>query len=34
MTQPETAVDLVLENIRRHEAGAPLVGMVDREKGY
>jgi len=34
MTQPETAVDLVLENIRRHEAGASLVGMVDREKGY
>ena len=29
-----TAVDLVLENIRRHEAGASLVGMVDREKGY
>ncbi|MNV10200.1 Glyoxylate/hydroxypyruvate reductase A [compost metagenome] len=34
MTQPETAVDLVLENIRRHEAGAPLVGLVDRDRGY
>jgi glyoxylate/hydroxypyruvate reductase A len=34
MTQPETAVDLVLENIRRHEAGEPLVGLVDRDKGY
>jgi glyoxylate/hydroxypyruvate reductase A len=34
MTQPETAVDLVLENIRRHGAGAPLIGLVNREKGY
>jgi glyoxylate/hydroxypyruvate reductase A len=34
MTQPETAVDLVLENIRRHEAGLPLLGLVSREKGY
>lgn len=34
MTQPETAVDLVLQNIRRHEAGDPLVGLVNRGKGY
>ena len=34
MTQPETAVDLVLDNIRRHQAGAPLVGLVDRSRGY
>jgi glyoxylate/hydroxypyruvate reductase A len=34
MTQPETAVDLVLDNIRRHEAGAPLSGVVDRARGY
>ena len=34
MTQPETAVDLVLENIRRHEAGEPLVGLVNRDRGY
>ncbi len=34
MTQPETAVELVLDNIRRHEAGAPLIGLVDRVRGY
>jgi glyoxylate/hydroxypyruvate reductase A len=34
MTQPETAVELLLENIRRHEAGAPLLGRVDRSRGY
>ncbi|NVM92941.1 glyoxylate/hydroxypyruvate reductase A [Variovorax sp. SG517] len=34
MTQPETAVDLVLENIRRHQAGEPLAGLVSRDKGY
>jgi glyoxylate/hydroxypyruvate reductase A len=34
MTQPETAVHLVLDNIRRHQAGAPLVGLVDRTRGY
>ncbi len=34
MTQPETAVEAVLENIRRHDAGEPLVGLVDRQRGY
>jgi glyoxylate/hydroxypyruvate reductase A len=34
MTQPETAVDVVLENLRRHRAGEPLVGLVDRKRGY
>jgi glyoxylate/hydroxypyruvate reductase A len=34
MTQPETAVELVLDNIRRHQAGAPLIGLVDRARGY
>ena len=34
MTQPETAVELVLENIRRHRAGQPLIGLVHRERGY
>ena len=34
MTQPETAVELVLDNIRRHQAGLPLVGLVDRTRGY
>jgi glyoxylate/hydroxypyruvate reductase len=34
MTQPETAVDLVLENIRRHREREPLIGLVDRDRGY
>jgi len=34
MTQPETAVAQVLDNIRRHQAGAPLIGLVDRSRGY
>jgi glyoxylate/hydroxypyruvate reductase A len=34
MTQPETAVDVVLDNLRRHRAGEPLVGLVDRGRGY
>jgi len=34
MTQPETAVAIVLENLRRHEAGEPLLGLVDRKRGY
>lgn len=34
MTQPETAVESVLENLRRHEAGLPLNGLVNRDRGY
>jgi glyoxylate/hydroxypyruvate reductase A len=34
MTQPETAVEVVLENLRRHRAGEPLIGLVDRVRGY
>ncbi len=34
MTQPDTAVDVVLENIRRFHAGEPIIGLVDRAKGY
>lgn len=34
MTQPETAIDTVLENIRRFEQGQPLIGLVDRDRGY
>lgn len=34
MTQPETAVEAVLDNLRRHRAGLPLVGLVDRRRGY
>ncbi|WP_457442311.1 2-hydroxyacid dehydrogenase [Roseateles sp. P5_E4] len=34
MTQPDTAAAVVLDNLRRFEAGLPLVGLVDRSKGY
>jgi len=34
MTQAGTAVEAVLDNIRRHEAGLPLEGAVDRSRGY
>lgn len=34
MTQPETAVEVVLENLRRHHAGEKLIGLVDRKRGY
>jgi glyoxylate/hydroxypyruvate reductase len=34
MTRPETAVDFVLQTIRRHESGLPLHGLVDRGRGY
>lgn len=34
MTHPESAVEVVLENIRRHQAGLPLEGVVSREHGY
>jgi glyoxylate/hydroxypyruvate reductase A len=34
MTQPDTAVAAVLDNLRRHRRGEPLVGLVDRGRGY
>lgn len=34
MTQPETAAPILLENIRRHQRDEPLVGVVDRSRGY
>lgn len=34
MTQPETAVEAVLGNIRRHQQGLPMTGLVDRARGY
>lgn len=34
MTQPETAVDAVVENLRRYRQGLPMVGLVDRALGY
>jgi glyoxylate/hydroxypyruvate reductase A len=33
-TRPETAVDVVLDNLRRHRAGLPLIGAIDRTRGY
>jgi glyoxylate/hydroxypyruvate reductase A len=34
MTQPAGAVDTVLDNIRRHQSGQPLTGLVNRQRGY
>jgi len=34
MTQPETAAPILLENIRRHQRGEPLMDIVDRGRGY
>jgi glyoxylate/hydroxypyruvate reductase A len=34
VTQPHTAAQSVVENIRRHRAGEELVGVVDRTLGY
>jgi glyoxylate/hydroxypyruvate reductase A len=33
-TQPETAVEAVLDNLIRHARGAPMIGLVDRCRGY
>lgn len=34
MTQPEGAVETVLDNIARHGDGRELLGVVDRSRGY
>jgi glyoxylate/hydroxypyruvate reductase len=34
VTQPQTAAQLVVENVRRHRAGKELIGVVDRTLGY
>lgn len=34
MTQPETAVDAVVENLSRYRQGLPMLGLVDRTLGY
>jgi glyoxylate/hydroxypyruvate reductase A len=34
MTQPESAADVVLENLRRLESGETMIGLVDRKRGY
>jgi glyoxylate/hydroxypyruvate reductase len=33
-TRPETAVDVVLDNLRRHREGLPMIGEIDRARGY
>jgi len=33
-SQPESSAAAVLENVRRHRRGQPLVGLVDRARGY
>jgi glyoxylate/hydroxypyruvate reductase A len=33
-TRPESACDVIAENIRRAEAGEPLLYLVDRDRGY
>jgi glyoxylate/hydroxypyruvate reductase A len=34
VTQPDTAVDAILENLQRFERGEPLMGAVERSRGY
>lgn len=34
MTQPETAAPILLENLRRHQRGEPLMDLIDRRRGY
>lgn len=33
-TQPESAVQAVLANMARYERGEPMLGLVDRDRGY
>lgn len=33
-TRPETAVESVLENLRRHRLRLPMIGEIDRSRGY
>ena len=34
MTQPASAAKVVLDNLRRYARGEPLIGLVDRARGY
>jgi glyoxylate/hydroxypyruvate reductase A len=34
MTQPATAVAVILDNIERQRTGRPLTGLVERDRGY
>jgi len=33
-TRPETAVDVVIDNLRRHREGEAMIGAIDRTRGY
>jgi glyoxylate/hydroxypyruvate reductase len=33
-TQPDSAVEVVIDNVRRHRAGEAMAGVVDRVAGY
>lgn len=33
-TRPESAVQVLLENLRRHRSGERMVGAIDRARGY
>ena len=33
-SRSEASLDIVLENLRRHRAGEPLIGLIDRDRGY
>lgn len=34
VTQPQTGARAVLDNVRRHARGEPMLGQVDRRRGY
>ncbi|WP_434600724.1 glyoxylate/hydroxypyruvate reductase A [Pseudomonas sp. Z4-7] len=34
MTQPESAFGVLLDNIRRHQHGEPMLGQIDRQRCY
>ena len=34
MTQPRSAFTVLLDNIRRHQRGEPMLGQIDRTQGY
>ena len=34
VTQADTAARVVIDNLRRHRDGQPMVGLVDRARGY
>lgn len=33
-TQNESAMSALLDNLRRYQRGEPMVGMIDRNRGY